>query len=63
VPELGPAWERQVDAAAGWQNFKLADFQRLKNDLGVDWVIVSLPQPAGLACKWHNSSLAVCRIP
>ncbi len=63
VPELGPAWERQVDAVAGWQNFKLADFKRLKNDLGVDWVIVSLPQPAGLACEWHNASLAVCRIP
>jgi hypothetical protein len=63
VPELGPAWERQVDAVAGWQNFKLADFQRLKTDLGVDWVIVSLPQPAGLACEWHNASLAVCRIP
>jgi hypothetical protein len=63
VPELGPAWERQVDATAGWQNFKLADFQRLKNDFGVDWVIVSLPQPAGLACEWHNASLAVCRIP
>jgi hypothetical protein len=63
VPELGPAWERQVDATAGWQNFKLADFQRLKNDFGVNWVIVSLPQPAGLACEWHNASLAVCRIP
>jgi hypothetical protein len=63
VPELGPAWERQVDATSGWQNFKLADFQRLKNDFGVDWVIVSLPQPAGLACEWHNASLAVCRIP
>jgi hypothetical protein len=63
VPELGPAWERQVDATAGWQNFQLADFQRLKNDFGVNWVIVSLPQPAGLACEWHNASLAVCRIP
>ena len=42
VPELGPAWEKQVDATAGWQHFKLADFHRLKNDFGVDWVIVSL---------------------
>jgi hypothetical protein len=63
VPELGPAWELQVDATAGWQNFKLADFERLKRDLGVDWVIVSFPQPAGLACGWHNASLSVCRIP
>ena len=63
VPELGPAWAEQVDAAAGWQNFKLSDFERLKTDLGVDWVIVSYPQPTGLACEWHNASLSVCRIP
>jgi hypothetical protein len=63
VPELGPDWERQVDAAAAWQNFRLADFERLKRDFGVDWVIVSYPQPAGLDCKWHNQSLSVCQIP
>ncbi len=64
VPDLGPSWERQVDAQAGWKNFKLSDFERLKTDFGVDWVLVSYPQqPAGLACEWHNGILAVCRIP
>ena len=63
VPELGPAWERQVDATDGWQNFKLADFERLKRDLGVDWVIVAYPQPVRLDCKWHNLRLSVCEIP
>jgi hypothetical protein len=63
VPELGPAWERQVDAMAGWQNFRLADYERLKTGFGVDWVLVSYPAPAGLDCKWHNNRLAVCRIP
>jgi hypothetical protein len=63
VPELGPAWERQVDATEGWQNFKLSDFERLKTELGVDWVLVSFPQPSGLNCEWHNASLSVCRIP
>jgi hypothetical protein len=63
VPELGPAWERQVDAMAGWQNFRLADYERLKTGFGVDWVLVSYPAPAGLDCKWHNGRLAVCRIP
>jgi hypothetical protein len=63
VPQLGPAWERQVDATAGWHNFKLADFKRLKRDLGVDWVIVAYPAPAELACKWHNRGLSVCEIP
>ena len=63
VPELGPEWQREVNAQAGWANFKLADFERLKRDFGVDWVLVAYPQPAGLACRWHNASLSVCIVP
>jgi hypothetical protein len=64
VPELGPEWAKQVDAQQGWQSFQLADFERLKSEFGVDWVLVSYPhQPAGLACHWHNDSLTVCRVP
>jgi hypothetical protein len=63
VPTLAPAWHEQVAAAAGWTHFKTEDFERLKTQFGVDWVIVSYPQTAALACRWHNSSLAVCQIP
>ena len=63
VPELGPTWEKQVNAQAGWANFQLSDFERLKTDFGVNWVLVSYPQPAGLACRWHNDTLAVCQVP
>ena len=63
VPELGPEWERQVDAQQGWKNFQLADFERLKAEFGANWVLVSYPQPAGLDCHWHNGELAVCEIP
>lgn len=63
VPELGPVWERQVEAQKGWPNFQIQDFKRLKAEFGVDWVLVSYPQPAGLLCPWHNESLAACRIP
>lgn len=63
VPELGPVWANQVAAQQGWRNFRLADFERLKAEFGVDWVIVAYPQPEGLACRWHNLALAVCRIP
>ena len=63
VPELGPVWERQVAAQAGWASFKLGDFARLKADFGVDWVLVSYPQPPGLDCRWHNDSLSVCQVP
>jgi hypothetical protein len=63
VPELGPTWERQVAAQAGWTHFGPADFERLKSEFGVNWVLVTYPQPAGLACRWHNSTLSVCQIP
>jgi hypothetical protein len=63
VPELAEKWNREVEAQSGWKDFKLADFERLKRDFGVDWTLVSYPQPRGLDCKWHNDSLAVCRIP
>jgi hypothetical protein len=63
VPELAPKWDREVEAQSGWQNFKLADFERLKHEFGVNWTLVSYPGPKGLDCQWHNDNLAVCRIP
>lgn len=63
VPELGPEWLRQVDAQQGWRGFSLADFQRLRREFGVDWVLVYTGQTAGLDCRWHNRTLAACHIP
>ncbi len=63
VPELGPIWLRQVQAQQSWNHFKLPDFERLKAEFGVDWVLVYYPQPPGLACRWHNQLLAVCQVP
>ena len=63
VPELAPEWNREVEAQAGWNHFHLVDFERLKTEFGVNWVLVSYPAPAGLDCRWHNSQLAVCQVP
>ena len=63
VPSLAPVWHEQQVAQAGWPRFELADFEMLKTQFGVDWVLVSYPQPAGLACRWHNAALAVCQVP
>jgi hypothetical protein len=63
VPELGPVWKQQVEAQAGWSHFQLADFERLKTQFGVNWVVVSHPQPMGLLCPWHNGTVSVCQIP
>jgi hypothetical protein len=50
-------------ALAGWKDFRLADFERLKGQFGVDWVVVSYPAVPGLDCRWHNGTVAVCRVP
>ena len=63
VPELGPAWLRQVQAEKGFDHFALSDFERLKTEFGVDWVLVADPPPDGLVCRWHNNVLAACQIP
>ena len=63
APQLGPIWERQVDAESGWSNFGEQDFEHLKSEFGVGWVLVSYPEPEGLICRWHSKSLAVCQIP
>jgi hypothetical protein len=63
VPSLAPTWQRELAAQQGYASFQIADFERLKRNFGADWAIVSLPAPLGLDCKWHNDSLAVCRIP
>jgi hypothetical protein len=62
-PELGSEWARQVSAASNWKHFKLADFERLKIEFGVDWALVTNQQATGLDCPWHNDTLSACRIP
>lgn len=62
IPQLAPEWDRELQAESGWHDFKLADFERLKREFGVDWVIVRYPELTGLNCEWHNGELAICQI-
>jgi len=70
VPRLAPRWLKEVTAQNGWQNFQAADFQRLKHEFGVNWVILArTPQDsnmhvpfAGLTCPYQNLQLLVCRL-
>jgi hypothetical protein len=63
IPQLAVEWNEELQAQSGWQDFKLADFERLKREFGVDWVLVSYPAPTGLACKWHDTEISVCLVP
>jgi hypothetical protein len=61
-PPLAGAWVDQVTAQRGWERFQRADFLRLKERYGVNWVVVAQPGVAGMACPYANTALLVCRI-
>jgi len=64
VPRLAPRWLKDVNAQSGWQNFQAADFQRLKQDFGVTWLILFAqdePREA-MTCPYRNGPLQVCRL-
>lgn len=61
-PELTDEWHRQVDAASGWKHFQLQDFERLRADYGVNWIVLQQPGIAGLSCPYKNKAVLVCRL-
>jgi hypothetical protein len=71
VPRLAPRWLKEANAQSGWRNFAAADFQRLKRDFGVTWVILQSDgsNPAtrdavakAMTCPYQNRQLQVCRL-
>jgi hypothetical protein len=69
VPRLAPRWLQEVTALNGWRTFQGADFERLKNDFGVDWVVLSradaefvAERPPEMTCPYANEDVKVCRL-
>src|SRR6266542_988061 len=68
-PNMAETWKEQTTAQSGWKAFGRADFARLLQRYGVDWVVLDRssaafesPSGAGLECPYSNSRLRVCRI-
>jgi hypothetical protein len=62
VPRLAPRWQREVQAQAGWEHFRKADFDRLRLQYGVTWVVVERPAVPELRCPYQNDLVQVCRL-
>ena len=69
VPSLAPRWLRQVTALKDWRTFQPADFERLKKDFGVNWVVLSRvdsqfanPDSTAMICPYANEDVKVCRL-
>lgn len=64
-PAMAEKWQQQSQALRGWQNFQPADFRRLHQEFGVDWVVLDQHGNSSLNtlnCPYHNGALQVCRI-
>jgi len=61
-PALAPRWRREIDSRRNWAEFRLEDFQRLRRQYGVTWVIVERPGAEGLRCPYANARVMVCNI-
>jgi hypothetical protein len=61
-PPNAEEWLRETQAQKGWQNFQVADFERLKREFGVNWAVLQQPGVAGLNCPYANTAVKVCHI-
>jgi len=68
VPSLAPRWLKQVTAEDNWRNFRASDFERLKREFGVNWVVLSRADAgattveSGMTCPYKNEAVEVCRL-
>jgi hypothetical protein len=61
-PQLADSWRTQVRALDGWKNFTRQDFERLRRDYGVNWVVLETKNLPDLPCPYQNSAVLVCRL-
>lgn len=69
VPNLAPRWLREVTALNGWRTFQSSDFERLRSQFGVNWILLSRadrqfsnPDRAVMICPYANQDVKVCRL-
>jgi len=61
-PPLANLWWEQFQQERNWKNFTVADFSRLRQLYGVNWVVLQTPGVAGLECPYQNQAVLVCRV-
>jgi hypothetical protein len=64
VPRLAVRWQKEFHAQDGWEHFEKKDFERLKRDFGVGWVVLNR-QVSGMECPYATNQkvpVRVCRI-
>lgn len=62
-PAMAEEWQRQVRAQTGWKKFQMPDFQRLRAEYRVNWLVLEQPGVPGIRCLFQNQAVLVCPIP
>jgi hypothetical protein len=69
VPTIAPRWLKEATALNGWRQFGPNDFQRLHNDFGVTWIVLShddnefqRASSDAMTCPYANGRAKVCRL-
>lgn len=62
-PEIADSWQRQVQAQTGLRNFTREDFNHLKAEYGVSWVVLQQPVNPPLDCPYINRAVKICNMP
>jgi hypothetical protein len=61
-PPLADEWWQQFQAQRDWKIFTAADFLRLREAYGANWIVVQSPGLDGLVCPYRNSAVSVCQL-
>jgi len=61
-PDLAWQWKLETDATKNWSGFTEKDFERLKKEFGVSWVILESSSKSALDCPYANATVKVCRL-
>jgi hypothetical protein len=61
-PPLANLWWEQFQAEKNWTKFSAADFLKLRDRYGVNWVVLQAPGISGLSCPFRNSAVMACRV-
>lgn len=68
-PDLAYQWRMEITARSRWPDFTARDFQRLRQQFHVSWVVLERaslrhdPADLHLICPFRNSAVFLCRIP
>lgn len=61
-PALAGLWWEQFQAQKDWKNFSGPDFLRLRQQYGVNWLVLQSPGIPGMDCPYRNPAVLVCRV-